>query len=59
MLDAHLDKALRVEASCQLDFSPQGVKVHCAAAHLRAQQHLHTRSRNSLFSQPTAPTTVR
>ena len=22
MLDAHLDKALRVEASCQLDFSP-------------------------------------
>ena len=37
---ARLDKALRVEAGRQLDLPPQRVKVHGAAAHLRAQQHL-------------------
>ena len=37
---AHLDKALRVEAGRQLDLPPQRIKVHSAAAHLRAQQHL-------------------
>ena len=36
----YLDEALRVEAGRQLDLPPQRVKVHGAAAHLRAQQHL-------------------